>query len=166
MKIVPNFKLTKGRITYDVFERHHLNRMKKISVFFYILFLFACSPGAKPEQNKTTRLIPTSIEFLENSHNFGALEAGEIVVYAFEFINNGDTDYQIESVDCTCACVQAYFSKQLVKPGEKGRIEIEFDTAGLTGREYKTIEINGNSNELKHLAIFAEVKNELLEIKY
>jgi hypothetical protein len=53
-----------------------------------------------------------------------------------------------------------------VKPGEKGWIAIEFDTSGLTGREYKTIEIRGNSNELKHLAIFATVKNEIIEIEY
>lgn len=140
--------------------------MKIIPGVILILIMFACSGKQTRQQEKSAKLSPTTIEFAADSHNFGTLEAGEIVVYSFEFTNTGNSDYRIESVDCTCGCVQAHFSNETIKPGGKGSIEIEFDTAGLAGREYKTIDVHGNSNELKHLAIFAEVNNELLDIKY
>ena len=65
-----------------------------------------------------------------------------------------------------CACINASFKQEAIKPGKQGRIEVEFNSAGTAGREYKTIEIYGNSKELKHLAIFAEVNNEIIDIKY
>jgi len=141
--------------------------MNKITGGIFLLILFACTSNSTQKQKTDTLgTVKTTIEFTSDTHNFGTLEAGEIVVCAFEFTNTGNASYQIENVDCTCGCIQAHFSKEPVKPGEKGRIEIEFDSAGLAGREYKTIDVHGNSNELKHLAIFAEVKNELLDIKY
>ncbi|WP_340113813.1 DUF1573 domain-containing protein [Maribellus mangrovi] len=108
----------------------------------------------------------TSIEFTEVSHGFGELKAGEIVVYTFEFKNTGSHNYVIKDVESDCGCVRTNFIREAIKPGKKGWIEVELDSSGLVGREYKTIEIHGNSNELKHLAIFATVKNELLDIKY
>ncbi|HPF51876.1 MAG TPA: DUF1573 domain-containing protein [Draconibacterium sp.] len=141
--------------------------MNKILGAIFVIILFSCKSNSTQKQKTDAfETAKTTIEFTSDTHNFGTLEAGEIVIYAFEFTNTGNAGYQIENVDCTCGCIQAHFSKEPVKPGEKGRIEIEFDTAGLAGREYKTIDVYGNSNELKHLAIFAEVKNELLDIKY
>ena len=141
--------------------------MGKIAGVIFLFVLFACASNpAQKQNNNSPSTSKTTIEFTEEKHNFGSLEAGEIVVYVFEFTNTGTADYLIESVDCSCGCVQSHYSKEPVKPGETGQIEVEFDSAGLAGREYKTIEVHGNSNELKHLAIFAEVKNELLELKY
>lgn len=140
----------------------------KISGFLILLFvLLSCSGmSEKAQKDQPKTAAHTTIEFDKESHNFGNLKAGEIVVYTFEFTNTGESDFMISSLECTCGCVNSNFIKEAVKPGEKGWIEIEFDTSGLAGREYKTIEVHGNSDELKHLAIFAEVKNELLEIKY
>jgi len=142
-----------------------MNRVYILAVF---VFLLSCSNSAKQNnkvQNTDEPLTPTTIEFTETSHNFGSLQAGEIVLYTFEFTNTGEQDFRIEELVSDCGCVNARYIKEVVKPGEKGWIEVELDTSGLVGREYKTIEVHGNSAELKHLAIFAEVKNELLEIK-
>ena len=43
--------------------------------------------------------------------------------------------------------------------------EVGIKSAGLFGKQLKTIEIQSNSKEPKHLIIFAEVENELIEIK-
>ena len=137
-------------------------------VLFFILFagLAACTNSAeKRKQALTTETQNTSIRFAEVQHNFGSLQAGEIVLYTFEFTNTGTHDYRISSVESDCGCTQIRHIETPVKPTEKGWIEVELDTSGLVGRELKTIEVLGNSNELKHLAIFAEVKNELLDIK-
>ena len=69
------------------------------------------------------------------------------------------------NTESDCGCVLVHFSKDPVKPGEKGKIEVEFDSSGLFGRQLKTIEIQLNCKEPKQLIIFAEVKNELIEIK-
>ena len=99
-------------------------------------------------------------------HNFGSLTAGEIVVYTFKFTNTGNANYLIDKTYSDCGCVKTSYTKEGIKPGKTGIIELEFDSSGMVGKEFKTIEIHGNSKELKHLAIFAEVKNEILKIKY
>lgn len=132
------------------------------------MLIISCSGNTKNnQQDKQPKVATekTSVKFAENTHNFGALTAGEIVLFTFEFTNTGKHNYQIQSIESDCGCVSIHYIQDAVKPGQKGWIEVDLDTSGLVGREYKTIEIHGNSNELKHLAIFAEVKNELLEIK-
>uniref|UniRef100_UPI0032162C91 DUF1573 domain-containing protein n=1 Tax=uncultured Draconibacterium sp. TaxID=1573823 RepID=UPI0032162C91 len=141
--------------------------MRNTVLILLILTLFACGgqPGTKATKTPVNTE-KTTIKFEEETHSFGKLTAGEIVLFTFEFTNTGTTDYRIESVHSDCGCVKTYYTKEPVKPGKTGIIELEFDTSGLVGREYKTIEVSGNSTELKHLAIFAEVKNEFLDIKY
>jgi len=143
--------------------------MYKFIVLLFTLALFACGQKTKKESKSkefNLQAGKTSVEFKEKMHNFGELTAGEIVVFSFEFNNTGSNSYVIESIHSDCGCVTANFKEIPVKPGETGIIEVEFNTAGLVGKEFKTIEINGNSKELKHLAIFAEVKNKFLDIKY
>lgn len=141
--------------------------MHKIAFLFFLLVLFSCGQKAPKEiSSKNKPVENTSIEFKEKMHDFGQLTAGEIVLFSFEFTNTGNADYSIKNIHSDCACVTTHFDKKPIKPGEKGRIEVEYNTAGLVGKEFKTIEIDGNSKELKHLAIFAEVKNEIIDIKY
>ncbi|MDX8339151.1 DUF1573 domain-containing protein [Draconibacterium sp. IB214405] len=143
--------------------------MHKLVFIFLLAFLFSCgtkkNTGNENEQT-TSELSPTEISIDEAVHNFGHLEAGEIVVHTFVLSNTGDSDFVIQSLETDCGCVNAQYNKKHIKPGETGLIEVEFNTAGLVGREYKTIEILGNSKELKHIAIFAQVKNEIIDIKY
>lgn len=143
--------------------------MKFSHILFFILLFSSCTNSDNREtQSKRIQdlSVITTINFNTTSHGFGELNAGEIVLYTFEFTNTGEADYQIKSIESDCGCVSTSFSSNVVKPGQTGSILVEFDTSGLAGREYKTIEIHGNSNELKHLAIFADVNNELLDIKY
>jgi hypothetical protein len=143
--------------------------MQKLVVLLIVLVVFGCKNKPEKAVNSNNTLIPlenTTVEFKEKMHSFGELTAGEIVVFTFEFTNTGNSDYLIEGVYCDCGCVKVDYKKEPITAGKTGQIEIEFNTAGLFGKEFKTIEIDGNSKDLKHLAIFAEVKNEILEFKY
>nr|WP_319265565.1 DUF1573 domain-containing protein [uncultured Draconibacterium sp.] len=143
--------------------------MRKLAFIILIVVLVSCEANKSNSNDKkqtTAELAPTEISVDEAVHNFGQLKAGEIVLHTFVLTNTGDNDFVIESLETDCGCVTTHFSKQAVKPGETALIEVEFNTAGLVGREYKTIEVLGNSKELKHLAIFAQVDNELIDIKY
>ena len=115
-------------------------------------------------QNESKKL--SEFEFNEEMHNFGTLQSGEILVYSFPFINTGKENLKINDVETDCGCLKVKFSEKPVLPGEKGYIEVEFDSSGLIGRQFKTIEVHANIKKPKQLAIFANVENEQLEIKY
>jgi hypothetical protein len=137
--------------------------MKFYAVIWILAFVVACSPN-KQKQPTTKSAGVTTITFDEEMHNFGQLQAGEMVVYTFVFTNTGKNDLQIDTTETDCGCVQVNVPEPTVKPGQKGRIEVEFDSSGLFGRQLKTIEIHANCKEPKQLVIFAEVKNEQIEI--
>lgn len=123
------------------------------------------SDSTNPFSKETIKGIP-EFEFTEEMHNFGSLHSGEIIVCTFVFSNVGNGNLIINNVTADCGCVHAEFTKNPVAPGKTGLIEVEFDSSGLTGRQYKTIEIHANTKKSKQLAIFAEVQNEQIEIKY
>ncbi len=142
-------------------------------VFYIVLFLFAvaCSKTKQPvapatAQDVVTELPSTALQFETETHDFGQLKAGEKLSFSFVFQNKGEGAIQIKSASTDCGCMSAHFTQKSVKPGESGVIEVTFDSAGLFGRQLKTVEILWNSKELKHLIIFAEVENNQLEIKY
>ena len=145
--------------------------MKKILFIGFLVALFSCTEKKQVENNKTTEKKTSSdniaiIEFDSEMHDFGKIKSGEILSYSFIFTNRGTTDLKINNAEGDCDCLQADFPKEPVKPGEKGIIEVEFNSAGMIGRQLKTLEIQSNSKETKHLIIFAEVENEQIEIKY
>lgn len=144
--------------------------MSKVVLIIIIIALSSCS--VKKQDEKTgpdSKIISTEqtsqIEFDAEMHDFGKIKSGEILTFSFVFKNTGDTDLIIGNTETDCGCVQATFQEKNVKPGEKGLIEVEFNSAGLYGKQLKTVEIQSNSKEPKHLIIFAEVENELFENK-
>ena len=145
--------------------------MKKILFIGFLVALFSCTEKKQVENNKTTEKKTSSdniaiIEFDSEMHDFGKIKSGEILSYSFIFTNRGTTDLKINNAEGDCDCLQADFPKEPVNPGEKGIIEVEFNSAGMIGRQLKTLEIQSNSKETKHLIIFAEVENEQIESKY
>lgn len=143
--------------------------MRYFSVIVLLLTaaFFSCNSGNRDQKTNETSaraLGTTRIEFEKTTYDFGTLSAGEIGICTFSFTNKGDTGFKIESIETDCGCITTRFPKEIIAPGAKSLIEVEFDSSGMFGREYKSIEINGNSKELKHLAIFAEIKNELFDI--
>ncbi len=144
--------------------------MNRLFFVFLIFAFLSCNSEkntkVKSIQGEETVYNETEFAFTEEMHNFGLLQSGEIVVFAFEFTNTGNTDLIIQTVETDCGCIRAEFNKKPVPPGEKGTVEIEFNSAGLFGKQFKSIEIHANTKKPKQLAIFAEVQNEEIEIKY
>ena len=142
-------------------------------VFYIVVFLFAVAciktkppVATAPAENVVAELPAIALHFETETHDFGQLKAGEKLSFSFVFQNKGEEFIQIKSATTDCGCISAHFTQKFVKPGESSVIEVTFDSAGLFGRQLKTVEILWNSKELKHLIIFAEVENNQLEIKY
>jgi len=144
--------------------------MKTGFYYFLILFAVACTnpkqqaPTVQPVTN-IAELQPDALQFDTEMHDFGHLQAGEKLSFGFVFKNTGDGPILIKNVETDCGCIVAKIQQKQVNQGESGVVEVTFDSAGLFGRQLKTVEILWNSKELKHLVIFAEVENNQLEIR-
>ncbi|NQU85263.1 MAG: DUF1573 domain-containing protein [Mariniphaga sp.] len=149
----------------------------KITIKYWIIIfislalipgIWACSGNKnKKSYNEVSIEGLTEFEFNKELHNFGNLISGEIVIYSFVVKNAGSKNLVIKNVESDCGCINVDYSNIPIKPGEKGIIEVEFNTSGLFGRQYKPIAIEMNTKEkIIYLAVAAEIKNEQLEINY
>lgn len=86
----------------------------------------------------------TSVQFLEKDFNFVNAKDGDIITHRFSFENTGNRDLVLTNVKPSCGCTTPTWSDTPVKPGEKGFIDIKFDTAGKVGIQVKTITVTGN----------------------
>ncbi len=85
------------------------------------------------------------MEFETTTHDFGLLVQGDKVANTFKFVNTGGADLIISAANATCGCTVPKFSRKPIKPGEEGKIEVVFDTAGRSGAQHKTISILTNA---------------------
>lgn len=84
------------------------------------------------------------ITFSKSEHDFGRLIQGEQVVYVFRFTNTGSSDLLISKVSASCGCTASKFTRDPVKPGKEGKIEVTFDSNGQRGIQNKTITVLTN----------------------
>ena len=99
------------------------------------------------------------IKFDTLFYDFGSLFEGEKVVYTFKFTNIGSAELLITDAFSTCGCTIPSFTKEPIKPGQEGRIDVVFDSSGKNGVQNKavTIKLNTPQGE-KTLWIKANVK--------
>ena len=131
-------------------------------VVFLIWVVGCCLLGCK-QNNKTAGQVVnhnTEIAFDKLSHSFGKLKGGEIVGCYFNFTNTGKYPLVINKVKPGCGCTEVKYPKEPVLPGEKGEIEIRFDSSGFSGTQYKVVQVFANTEEkMKELVITANVIN-------
>lgn len=81
-----------------------------------------------------------------------------MVNYTFKFKNTGNKDLFIISAKASCGCTIPEYSKEAVHPGDDGKIDVSFDSAGKTGMVSKTISIVANTiPNTKVLTVSAEI---------
>lgn len=133
-------------------------RYQIIHFFTFILLFAACNSGSQQDtistdvinnpssaEGKTSKKGQPQIEFSSKEHDFGKVINGEIVRYNFEFTNTGGSDLVITSVNADCGCTVAEYSRKPVKPGEKGYINIQFDSNNRKGFNHKTATVLSNA---------------------
>mgnify|MGYP002622581981 CR=1 FL=1 len=88
--------------------------------------------------------------------NFGKFSKDEPVVRcSFPFTNTGSAPLIIHQAFASCGCTIPSFTKEPVKPGEKGVIEVTYDgTDKFPGHFQKTVTVRSNAvNEVVRLTI-------------
>lgn len=140
--------------------------MTKLAAILLIFTVLGCKSTGKEKSNKKlTKEGTPKFEFQEEFHNFGKLQAGEVVAYSFHFTNTGDGPLVIERVEKDCGCMEANFPHKPIQAGESDFIEVVFNSAGETGKVYKELIIHSNAEKDEpKLAIAAMVDNEIINL--
>jgi len=111
---------------------------KNIFISFICFVLISCS--ARSSKNDAV------IHFNGEEHNFGTLQYKQEAEYIFEFTNPGKTPLIITSVETSCGCAAADWTKEPVKPGKSGQVTVKYDAAS-PGVFYKTIKVHYNGKD-------------------
>lgn len=106
--------------------------MKRI--VFLSFLLFSCSSVlGKPH-----------IVFSKLEHDFGVIKQEQIVKAIVSFENKGDSVLIIKNVEASCGCTGTRVDKMKLAPGEKGNLEISFNSGHYNGRVSRSIVIHTN----------------------
>jgi hypothetical protein len=92
----------------------------------------------------------TTVEFMEDSHNFGEIPEGEKVSHVFKFRNSGQNPLKVENVKPSCGCTTPDWSKDPIPPGEEGFVTVEFNSQGKTGAQKKSVTVLFNNTDPKN----------------
>jgi len=88
---------------------------------------------------------------------FGKIKVGIPVTHEFTFYNTGDAPLVISSVQASCGCTVAAYSKEPIEPGGKGFVKATYDAAKV-GQFSKTVSVNANTEDgVVQLTIKGEV---------
>jgi len=124
--------------------------MKKVvAIFLFILFGNIVSA-----QNE----IP--LKFEKTHHDFGKVkEETEKISYTFHYTHKGTEPVSIYDVSTSCGCTAGEWTKESIKPGDKGVITVTYTTAKRPGAfKQPVVVLLGEKNEMSvNLSISGEV---------
>jgi hypothetical protein len=132
--------------------------MKKIILSFTCAAILMACNNQKPvesatvaeSQNVSTAPEPDpqnapAFKFEKEVYDFGQINQGEKVSYAFKFKNTGKSPLIINSATATCGCTIPDYPKEPVAPGADGVISVIFNSTGKEGVQNKVITITANT---------------------
>jgi hypothetical protein len=85
--------------------------------------------------------------FAQKVQKLDAIEEGTSLSLEFPFTNSGTQPLVITEYKVQCSCTKVYYPKEPILPGEKGVIEVEFDSLGKTGWQYRKILLTANTKK-------------------
>ena len=112
---------------------------------------------ASADSGKNKDKVPM-FRFDVETHDFGSINQGEKVSYAFTFKNVGGADLLIREAHGSCGCTIPDYPKTPIPPGGKGIINVTFNSEGKEGMQHKQVTIVANTiPNTKVLVITGEV---------
>lgn len=110
--------------------------MKKLIT---ILFIGLISFSIQAQDNVA------KIEFKTDNVDYGTIEKGADGLRVFEFTNTGDAPLIVSKVTSSCGCTVPKWSKDPILPGQKGEIQVKYDTNRVSPIR-KTITVISNAS--------------------
>ncbi len=124
--------------------------MKRKLLFFLILITSGLLAQAQSGTAAET------LQFKQNSYDFGKILQGRPVTHVFEFVNTGKEDLRIENVQASCGCTTPEWSYTPVKPGATATIKVGYNSAA-EGPFNKSVTIYYNGGVTKSIIISGNV---------
>lgn len=115
---------------------------------------------SKTETKQTAQEIKkqSTILFKSTVYDFGKLKEEEDAIAEFTFKNISKNPVVITSVEPSCGCTLADWTKEAVAKKAKGKILVTYDTKNI-GKFQKTINVELQNNEI----IILEIKGEVVK---
>ncbi len=102
------------------------------------------------------------MSFEKETHDFGSIKEGETATYEFVFTNTGNQPIEIATVKASCGCTTPFWTKGLIKPGEKGTVKASYDSKDRPGGFSKSVTVTSNAQRnvtVLYIKGFAEPAN-------
>lgn len=98
------------------------------------------------------------IKFEKETHDFGTIPQGTPVTYTFVFTNTGKEPLIITNASASCGCTTPDWSKEPIKPGQKGYVKATYNAAAAGGFT-KSVTVTSNAKRsMVTLMLKGEVK--------
>lgn len=124
-------------------------KMMKNAILLLFVGLLALSVSAQDT---------ASIQFKQETLDYGVIAQGSDGVRVFEFTNTGSAPLIISKVSSSCGCTIPKKPEDPILPGESGEIQVKYDT-NRVGPIRKAITVISNADTpTKVLKIKGEVK--------
>ncbi len=87
-----------------------------------------------------------AITWEKNTHEFGDIIQGDKVHHIYKFVNTGSEPLIITNVEVTCGCtIPKGWPRDPIMPGDKGVLEVLFNSSGKFGRQNKVVTVVSNA---------------------
>ena len=131
---------------------------------FALICLFATMAFIGNAQNVEQNEVPehgAKIRFEEMEHQYGTIIKGGNGDCTFTYWNDGDEPLILQTVKASCGCTTPKYTQKPVMPGEKGVIDVHYNTNNVGGFS-KTVTVTSNAvnNQRVVLRIKGTVKTE------
>lgn len=109
------------------------------------------NPATASAEGNTHQL--AVMRFLNPKQDFGDIVQGQSVKMAYEFVNDGPVDLIIGSANGSCGCTVPKWPRKPIKPGEKGTIEVVFNSNGKKNKQVKKVYVTANTNPTQNIIV-------------
>lgn len=99
------------------------------------------------EDGKLEKISGPTMDFEEETHNFGELQEGPKETYVFEYMNNGTEPLIVTKAKGSCGCTVPNPTPALntpVMPGQSGSITVAYNTKNRIGTFTKSVTLDTN----------------------
>ena len=145
--------------------------MKKLLIMAFCLLTVSMAQAQTQKQKVSTSEVPVTgatkaenyaeIKFDTLRHNFGKFSKNDpIVKCSFKFKNTGTAPLVIHQAFASCGCTVPTFTKEPIKPGESGVIDVTYNgTDKFPGHFQKTVTVRSNAvSEVTRLIIEGDME--------
>lgn len=114
---------------------------------FALICMFAALAFAVSAQDAEKKEVPTNgakIRFEQMEHQYGTIQKGSNGDCQFVFWNDGNEPLILQNVKASCGCTTPKYTQKPVMPGEKGVIDVHYNTNNVGGFS-KTVTVTSNA---------------------